>query len=131
MRIITPTAFQTYNDGICQIYRTGNIAVPGLMPKKGMELKYKRIPFEKRTIGVKRHYLAKQENVQLSEVIRIPESVGISTQDICKIGDTQYAIEQIQRIRDAIPASMDVSLRRLEVNYDIGRVCDTAADGNS
>lgn len=131
MRITTPIAFQTYNDGICQIYRTGNIAVPGLMPKKGMELKYKRIPFEKRTIGVKRHYLAKQENVQLSEVIRIPESDGISPQDICKIGDTQYAIEQIQRLRDVVPASMDVSLRRLEANYDIGRVQGAAVDGNS
>lgn len=131
MRIITPIAFQTYNDGICQIYRTGNISVPGRMPEKVIELKYKRVPFERRTIGVKRHYLAKQEDVQLSEVIRIPENRGISTQDICTIGDIQYEIEQIQRIRDTEPPSMDVALKRLEVNYDTGRICTVTADGNS
>lgn len=122
MKIKKPLEFQTFNDGVCSISRVKNIAEPGDKPKEGLETKYSRIPFESRAIGIQRFYQAMQADVKISDLIRIPYKMNISTNDICVIGEKQYRIKLVQAIKDTLPASTDLTLERLEVAYDTGTV---------
>ncbi len=122
MKIRTPLEFQTFNDGVCSVYRVKNIAEPGNKPKEGLEIKYGRIPFERRTIGLQRFYQAMQADVQISDLIRIPYQMNISTNDVCVIDRKQYRIKQVQAIKDTLPVATDLTLERLEVAYDTDTV---------
>lgn len=122
MKIKTPLEFQTFNDGVCSISRVKNVAEPGNKPKEGLEAKYGRIPFERRTIGLQRFYQAMQADVQITDLIRIPYQMNISTNDVCVIEGKQYRIKQVQAIKDTLPAAADLTLERLEVAYDTDTV---------
>lgn len=122
MQIKSKTQFQTFNDGICCIYTQGNIAQKGNMPVKGLKKKAPRVPFEKRKVGIRRFYDAKQENAEIELLLRIPAGFAVSTQDICMIGDLQYGIYQVQDIQDTMPQSKDISLKRLEEKYELAGV---------
>lgn len=113
---------QTYNDGILNIYRVGNIAEKGNIPKEGLVLKTGPIRYSERTVGMSRYWTAKQAQVKIELLIRIPKVTGISTQDVVKIGDDQYSVLQIQNPTEVVPPSMDLSLQRLEAKYDITEI---------
>lgn len=119
MKINTPTPFQTFNDGICAVYRVENVAGAGEKPKKGLCEKYGRVPFERRKVGLTRFYQAKQADVRITDVIRIPRQMGIGTNDVCLIGGMQYRVQQAQLVPDTLPQSVDLTLERLEAAYDI------------
>lgn len=122
MKIKTPTEFQTFNDGICRIYRVENIAEPGKMPKDGLKVRYDRIPFERKKVGLARFYQAMQADVLVTDLIRIPKRTDIGTNDVCVIEGEQYQIKQAQSVLDSMPPSMDLTLERLEAEYDIQSV---------
>ena len=122
MKIKTPLEFQTFNDGVCSINCVKNVAEPGDKPREGLETKYGRIPFERRKVGLQRFYQAMQADVQITDLIRIPYQMNISTNDVCVIKDRQYLIKQVQAIKDTLPASTDLTLERLEVDYDTNPV---------
>ena len=122
MQIKTSIEFQTFNDGVCAIYEIGNIAEAGNKPKEGLKTKISRAPYERRKVGITRFYTAKQANVKVEDVLRIPYNDQISTQDVCMIGEIQFAIKQVQHIYDTMPKSTDLTLQRLEDVYDIARI---------
>lgn len=119
MKIKTEVEFQTFNDGVCKVYTAQNIAEAGNKPKQKLILKFDRVPYERRRVGVGRYYTAKQENAQIEELLRIPEQFKVSREDIFVVKGKVYGIEQIQGIRDVTPPACDVALKRLEINYDI------------
>ena len=117
--------FQTFNDGVANIYSVGNIAPPGGMPKEGLTLKVSSLRYKERTVGMSRYWAAMQANVKIDMVIRVPyvpiKAKAISTQDIAiPIDGEQYRIVQIQKPEDIYPPVMDLSLERLVQKYDIG-----------
>lgn len=122
MQIKSTLPFQTFNDGICQLHTVKNIAEKGDAPREGLELKHSRVPFENRKVGIQRSYLARQENVEITLLIRIPAEIDVSTQDVCVVNNVQYGIYQVQDVFDTMPKAKDLSLKRLEENYDVAGI---------
>lgn len=116
-----PQKTQTFNDGIVNIYSVINIAPSGglhkdvlVQPPKAEALRY-----EERIVGIGRFWAAKQDNVQIDRLIRVPRLDSISSQDVAiPIDGKQYKIKQIQYPPDVEPPSMDLSLERVEAEYE-------------
>lgn len=112
-------SIQQYNDGILAIYKVGNIAEPGNMPKDGLNVKYDSLRYEERTVGITRNNLAKQDHSQIDNLVRVQRLDDVCVHDVVSIAGKQYDIYQIQYINDVSPRSMELSLQRLEVAYEI------------
>lgn len=111
---------QTFNDGVLTIYKVTNIAAAGRMPKDGLSSKKGPLRYDERIVGMGRYWTAKQENVKVDRLIRVPLFREVSTQDVVIPNDgEQYSIKQIQYPKDVVPPCMDLSLERLEAAYDI------------
>lgn len=111
---------QTFNDGAVNIYSVGNIAEPGNMPKDGLTFKVGPLRYKKRTVGMGRFWTAMQAHAQIDQVLRVPQLRNVSTQDIAIPNDgQQYEIKQIQYPEDVEPPVMDLSLERLDADYEI------------
>lgn len=113
------TLTQTFNDGIISIYSVGNISEPGNMPKEGLTLKVGPLHYEERTVGMGRYWTAAQAQVRIEQLLRVPRISSVSTQDIAIVNGQQYKIVQIQYPPGIEPSCMDLSLERLEVEYEI------------
>jgi hypothetical protein len=114
---------QTYNDGVVSIYEVDNIAEPGNMAKDGLKIpaKVENLHYEERIVGMGRFYTALQKHVKIDRLIRVPRLGTISSQDIAIPTDgKQYKIKQIQYVPEVEPPSMDLSLERVEAEYEIG-----------
>lgn len=112
---------QSFNDGLASIYKVGDTASPGDMPKEGLIFK-QALRYEERTVGMGRYYAALQNSIKVDFVIRCPEVRGLSEKatDILVavlIDGQQYKVMQIQYIEDAQPPSMDLTLERLGEDY--------------
>lgn len=114
--------FQTFNDGICQICEAVNTAKKGNMPVRELQIKSGRVPYERRKVGIQRFYNAKQEGAEVELLIRVPQPFAVSTQDICIVKGVQYGIYQTQDVLDTIPKAKDLSLKRLEEQYDVTKL---------
>ncbi len=110
---------QTFNDGVLDIYRVTNIAEAGNMPKDGLKAKIKNIRYSERTVGMGRYWAAMQEHVQITQMVRIQRIEAINVNDVAIIKGKQYKIVQIQYVQDTSPPCMDLSLERLETEYEI------------
>jgi hypothetical protein len=111
---------QSFNDGVVQIYTVGNIAQSGNMPKEGLTLKVGPLRYKERTVGMGRFWTAMQAQAQIAQVLRVPQIRSVSTQDIAIPNDgKQYEIKQIQYPEDVDPPVMDLSLERVEADYDL------------
>lgn len=120
---------QTFNDGVVNIYSVGNIALSGNMPKEGLTLKVGHLRYKEKTVGMSRYWIAKQAQAKIDMVIRVPKILAISVQDIAiPIDGNQYRIVQIQHIEDMEPPVMDLSLQRLEADYEDWRRIMKLAD---
>lgn len=106
-----------FTDGIVEIYTVGNIAPAGYPPQEGLTFKQK-LRFNEKTLGLQRLNAALQMNVNISRVINCPYLDDISTQDIAVIRGKQYKVTIIQKVMDR-PPTMDLSLQRLEGDYEI------------
>lgn len=103
---------QPFNDGIVKIYTVQNSAPPGYKPVE-TETLLCTLRYEERTVGINRFYTAKQNMVEIEKVLRVPDQFQITTQDVAITEDGQkYRIDQIQRIRDVYPVSLDLALYR-------------------
>lgn len=114
MRIKTNLPFQTFNDGICSICALENVGDKGDLPVMKLVEKSGRVPYERRRAGVQRIHAARQEQVEIEALIRIPEAFRVSTQDVCILDGVQYGIHQVQRVPDVMPGASDLALKRLE-----------------
>lgn len=113
-----PTLTQQFNDGIVDIYSVQNIAEPGNMPKDGLKIKISNLRYEERTVGMGRYWTAAQAQVRIEQLLRVPRIRSVSTQDIAIVNGQQYKIVQIQYPPGIEPSCMDLSLQRLEVEYE-------------
>lgn len=111
---------QTFNDGVVNIYSVGDISEPGNMPKQGLTLKVGPIRYKERVVGMGRFWGAMQTHAKVDLLLRVPQLRNVSTQDVAIPNDgEQYKIVQIQYPEDIVPPVMDLSLERIDADYEI------------
>ena len=108
------------NDGVVTIYAVGNTAEPGDMPRKKLTKKG-RLRYKRRTVGIKRHYAAMQAQAKVDLLLRVPYRPEVSAQDVAvpTLDGKQYLVSFVQVIQDETPPVMDLTLERLERDYDL------------
>ena len=116
------TKRQQYNDGVLKVYKVGNVALPGNMPKEGLTLKLDNpLRYAELKVFDSKFWAASQDNTKIERLLRIPRTDDVVRDDkIIPIDGKQYKIVQIQYPVDVMPKSMDLSLERLEVAYEVG-----------
>lgn len=113
---------EAFTDGIAVFYQQKNAAQPGNMPKEEL-VKKLALRFKRRTVGVQRNYLAKQNKERIDEVIRCPRAPGVSVNDVVILNGKEkekYLVRQVQltnagskdREGEALP-TIDIALERL------------------
>lgn len=109
--------FNVFNDGVVRIFSAENNAENGRQPV--LELTHKcDLWYEERTVGLTRHFAAKQANVEISYLLRCPLWRDISTQMVAMMWDGKiYRIEQVQIKKDSTPRAMDLSLVAIEQRF--------------
>lgn len=69
--------------------------------------------YSERRLGLTRYYSAKEANVLVERVIRVPKSVTIQPQDLVVTEDGhKYVVDIVQTVQDVFPPCYDVSLAR-------------------
>lgn len=108
-----------FDDGILKIYSLENIAQPGEKPKQ--KLKYKSSHyFGFETVGINRYYVAKQANVQVSDIIHVWLDRTIRVTDICILEDgLQYKCAQVQHVEEDGLRITKITLERLGESYEL------------
>lgn len=110
---------QQYNSGLLVVYSVSDEAEAGYQPKPALSEKV-RLRYEERRLGLNRLYLARQDQVEISRVVRVPRHLEVSPQDVAITEDgRQYRIDSVQAVQDVWPASMDLSLAQLTENYEV------------
>lgn len=111
---------QEFNDGLVVIYGVTNSSDPGEAPvdkltQKGI------LRFHRRTIGIQRQYLAMKVNARIDYLLRCPYRRDVSTFDVAipTLDGQQYRITAVQVPEDIRPPVMDLTLERLETDYEI------------
>ena len=108
------------DDGVCKIYTVTDAAENGEMPNPTLhEYGDYEWSFEDRMISYSRQYAAMGVDQQIDRIIRIwrtPVRIG----DVVVIESEQYRIDNVQpTLDDDSLQVVDLTLRRLEENYDI------------
>lgn len=110
---------QTYNDGVLTIYRVTNIAEAGNKPKDEIE-KIEDLRYDEKTVGMSRFYTGLQVKRKIELLLRTQRRDTVKADQIVIPNDgQQYRIIQVQYPKDVSPASMDLSLERVESTYEI------------
>lgn len=108
MKIKTDIEFESFSDGICDIYTEDE--------EKNKTYKYTALGFSNRVLGYNRVFAAKAVQVQTNAVIRVPQVVGIDIHDTLEIKNKgRYEIKLTQNKFDTNPPSIDLTLKQLEV----------------
>lgn len=89
------------------------------MPNDGLIPKVKKLRYAERTVGMSRYWTALQNQAQITQMIRTQRINSVNVHDVAVLNGKQYDIVQVQYIQDTEPACMDLSLERLEVEYEI------------
>lgn len=109
---------QQYNSGLLTIYQLEDVAPPGYAPKMRLCEKVK-LRYEEQRLGINRLYLSRQNQIEISRVVRTMWRKEVSTQDVAVTEDgRQYRIDTVQVVQNVWPASMDLSLVKIEQVYD-------------
>ncbi len=108
------------DSGTCRIYTVTDAAENGEMPNPTLhEYGDYEWSFEDRMISYSRQYAAMGADQQIDRIIRIwrtPVRIG----DVVVIESEQYRIDNVQpTLDDDSLQVVDLTLRRLEENYDI------------
>jgi len=108
------------DSGTCRIYTVTDAAGNGEMPNPTLhEYGDYEWSFEDRMISYSRQYAAMGVDQQIDRIIRIwrtPVRIG----DVVVIEGEQYRIDNVQpTLDDDSLQVVDLTLRRLEANYDI------------
>lgn len=107
---------QPFSCGIVKIFRVTDEAPPGFRPRPTRVL-IETLRYEERTLGLTRFYAAKETQVEVQRVIRVPRRRGVSPQDIAVTEDgSAYRIDLIQSV-DISPPSMDLTLVRYDQQW--------------
>lgn len=110
---------QSYRDGVVRIYTVTDAAQPGYQPKPALMLA-EALFYQERRVGLQRYYSSKQAQVQVERVIRTQLRPGVSPQCVAITEDgVQYGIDLVQQVTDVYPASMDLTLTKIEQKYEV------------
>lgn len=106
---------QCYNDGVVVISETSDTASNGLLPVVVKTAKG-TLPYQERRLGLQRYYEAKQNQIRVERVIRVPApSWPITSLDDAQTEDrNNYRIDLVQIVPDVYPPSLDLTLRVFE-----------------
>lgn len=112
---------QTFSNGYVDIYKTTNGAQAGYKAVEKLMPNPLRLRYDEQRTGVTRYYAAKQANVQIERVLRVPDAgIWIDTQSVAVTEDgMQYRIEQVQTVIDSYPRSLDISLSRIVQRLEV------------
>ena len=122
-------AAEVYNDGVVTIYDVRDDAVMGFMPSPVYQVKT-TLAYQERKLGIRRYYDARQNQVRVERVIRVPKPSGvfqpegdapepmrITNQDAARTEDGKlYRIDMVQSVPDVYPPSLDLTLAVYEQN---------------
>lgn len=105
---------QSFNDGIVEICKIENNGESGYKPVKRLVPVF-RLNYSERKLGIKRYYAGKQNQVEISRVIRVPQPPEeITNQNIAVTEKrTQYRIDLVQAVTDVYPTCYDLTLTRI------------------
>ena len=110
---------QSYRDGVVRIYTVTDAAEPGYQPKPTPTL-VETLFYAERRVGLQRYYTSRQAQVQVERVIRTQTRPSVNPQCIAVTEDgEQYGIDLVQQVADAYPASMDLTLTKIEQKYEV------------
>lgn len=108
-----PLKLQSFSDGVVKIYATTAPRMIAPEPKRILR-------YHERTVGVARHYAARQANAKVSYVLRCPRLRDVSSQDIAVPNDgQQYLITLVQYPEDVQPPVMDLTLEEVQAEYGV------------
>lgn len=109
-----------FNDGILTVYRVENDAIPGKKPVETLTARGV-LRYQRRTIGIQRHYAALNAGARVDLLLRVPYRPEVSAQDVAvPVPDgRQYRITFVQVPEGVTPPVMDLTLERLERDYDL------------
>lgn len=110
---------QNFCDGVVIIYAVTNSAEPGYQPVPALTLKCK-LRYEEQRLGIQRYYTGRQNQIQIERVLRTPRHGDVTNQDIAVTEDgKQYGIDLVQSVTDVYPASQDITLAKIEQQYEV------------
>lgn len=110
---------QAYNDGVVRIYTVTDAARPGYMPQPQATLKT-TLRYEEQRLGIQRYYSGRQNQVEIERVLRVPRYGGITNQDVAVTEDgRQYRVDMVQSVTDVYPASLDITLAKIEQEIEV------------
>lgn len=90
----------TFDDGILEVYRMENTALPGAMPKETPVLQDRHY-FGYDTLGFQRYYTALQAQQKADAVVNIPLWQDIRMTDIVKLDDgSGFRVLLAQKMKD-------------------------------
>ena len=113
---------QSYNDGVVTVYTVTDSGPPGGLPVE-KPVKKAVLRYEERRLGLQRYYAGKQNQVEVERVLRTPRRRDVSSQDLAVTEDgVQYRIDLVQSAADVFPPSMDLTLTRIDQNYDVSNL---------
>lgn len=102
---------QSYTDGDLTIYEVTDSAVTGYQPVETLTERF-LLRYSEIRLGIQRYYSAKQNQIEIDRVLRVPYIKGITNKMIAETEDgTKYRIDLIQT---AEPNSLDLTLVRYE-----------------
>lgn len=103
---------QTFNDGMVQIFTVFDGAASGYRPEPELTPLVK-LPYQERKLGIKRYYSAKQNQIHVERVIRVPRpgTFEINSQNVAETEDgNRYRIDLVQLVPDVWPPCQDLTL---------------------
>lgn len=110
---------QPFNSGVVDIYRVTDAGEPGYAPVPRLERRV-RLHYEELKLGLIRFYGAKQAQVKVEKVLRVPRRPEVSPQDVAVTQDgKQYRIELVQLAAGVYPPSLDLTLGTVEQIYEL------------
>lgn len=110
---------QNFGDGVVKIYTVTNSAQPGYQPVPALTLKCV-LRYEEQRLGIQRYYTGQQNQIQIERVIRTPRYGDVTNQDIAVTeSGKQYGIDLVQTVTDVYPASQDITLAKIEQQYEV------------
>lgn len=113
---------QLYNDGVVKIYSVSDAAQPGRMVQKSLSLKI-TLRYSEQRLGINRYYSAKQNQIEVERVIRVPRAGEITNQDIAQTEDGRlYSVEMVQSADGVYPPSLDITLSKISQGVKINVV---------
>lgn len=107
---------EPFEDGLVETYSvTDSQEGTGLLPQQQLTLKGK-LRYQERKLGIQRYYQAKQNQILVQRVIRVPRTPAtpITTQDVARTEDGKlYRIDLVQAVA-TYPPSYDLTLVKYE-----------------